>query len=173
MRGRSLSVLVAGVSCALVVTACGGSAHKLTASASSAYAFAKCMRAHGVPNFPDPRPSSKGGGFAFTVSSSGVVVVDGTSFNGPAFNAAKRACSHLDSGVFPSPLTEAQKQGMVAKAQCIRRHGVPSFPDPTFGPGGYGAGVILGAGISPDSPAIRTAAKACAHVGIPIPGTVT
>lgn len=130
------------------------------------------MRAHRVPSFPDPRSSSQGGGFALELSGS-TVTVDGVALSGPAFNAANKACSHLDRGVVPPPLTEAQKQGMITKAQCIRRHGVPSFPDPSFGPGGYGAGVILGPGLSPDSPAIRTAAKACAHIGTPIPGTAT
>ena len=59
---------------------------------------------------------------------------------------------------------------MVANARCIRKHGVPSFPDPTFGPGGEGAGVNLGPGAGRPSPAIEQAAKACAHVGTPIPG---
>ncbi|MGN6167203.1 MAG: hypothetical protein ACTHQQ_03405 [Solirubrobacteraceae bacterium] len=130
------------------------------------------MRAHRVSNFPDPRPSSEGGGFSLVISGS-TVTIDGINFSGPAFQAANKACSHLDRGLVPPPLTEAQKQGMIAKSQCIRRHGVPSFPDPTFGPRGYGAGVVLGQGVSPDSPAIKTAAKACSGVGIPIPGTPT
>ena len=172
-KARShVAPMLASVSCVLALAACGGSGHKPSASETSAYAFAKCMRTHGVPNFPDPRPSSEGGGFALDLSGS-TVTVDGVAFSGPAFKAANKACSHLDRNVVPAPLTEAQKQGMIAKAQCIRRHGVPTFPDPSFGPGGYGAGVILGPGLSPDSPAITTAAKACEHVGIPIPGTPT
>ena len=132
------------------------------------------MRSHGVPNFPDPRPSSVGGGFSIGVlSGSSAVTVDGITFNGPAYHTANNACSHLDRGIVPQPLSEAQEQGMIAKARCIRDHGLPGFPDPTFGPGGMGAGIQLGPGFNPDSPAMRRAAKACAAVGVPIPGTPT
>lgn len=164
--------ILPAVAVTLAIAACGSSGHKPSASETAAYAFAKCMRTHGVPNFPDPRSSSAGGGFALELSGS-VMTVDGVTLSGPAFHTASTACSHLDRSVLPPPLTEAQKQGMVAKAQCIRRHGVPGFPDPTFGPGGYGAGVMLGSGLRPDSPAIESAARACAHVGTPIPGTPT
>jgi hypothetical protein len=30
-----------------------------------------------------------------------------------------------------------------AVAQCMRAHNVPNFPDPSFGPGGYGIQLIL------------------------------
>jgi hypothetical protein len=42
--------------------------------------FARCMRANGVPNFPDPKP---GGGFSFPASPA------------PAFSAAKAKCQKL------------------------------------------------------------------------------
>jgi hypothetical protein len=99
--------------------------------------------------------------------------MNGITFSGPAFQTAKKACSHLDSSISPPPITEAQKQGMIAKARCIRRHGVPGFPDPTIGPNGYGVGLPLEPGFNPDSPAMRHAAKACAGVGASIPGTPT
>jgi hypothetical protein len=35
---------------------------------------------------------------------------------------------------------------MIAKARCIRRHGVPNFPDPTFAAGGQGVGLNFGPG---------------------------
>ncbi len=56
----------------------------------------------------------------------------------------------------------------VRYSDCMRAHGVPSFPDPTFGPGGEGAGVNFQENTS--SPACQTASKACAHVGTNIPG---
>ena len=69
--------------------------------------------------------------------------------------------------------SEDDVKAFIAKARCIRRHGVPSFPDPFFAPGGHGVGINLGPGLSGDSPAIRHAAKACAGVGAGIPGTET
>jgi hypothetical protein len=116
------------------------------------------MRAHGVPSFPDPSP---GGGFPLRTS--------GINEQSPAFQSAQKACAALEpGGNTPPPIPAAQQAGMVAKARCIREHGVPNFPDPTFGPGGDGAGVDFGGNAS--SPAFRTAIKACAHVGTNIPG---
>ena len=56
---------------------------------------------------------------------------------------------------------------MVANARCIREHGVPNFPDLTFGPDGEGAGVAFG---NASAPAFQRAGKACAHVETQIPG---
>jgi hypothetical protein len=61
-------------------------------------------------------------------------------------------------------------QPQFAESKCMRAHGVPNFPDPTFGHGGD-VGVILGSGENPDSPAIQNALKAYARVGTPIPGS--
>ena len=49
--------------------------------------FARCMRSHGVPNFPDPK---------LTTSTNGNAVADlrgaGLNFQSPAFKAAATAC---------------------------------------------------------------------------------
>jgi hypothetical protein len=49
--------------------------------------FARCMRSHGVPNFPDPKVTTGQGGQS---------VVDlrgaGLNFQSPAFRAAAKAC---------------------------------------------------------------------------------
>jgi len=55
-------------------------------------------------------------------------------------------------------------------AQCMREHSVPNFPDPSFGPGGYGIQLILPADVNPDSPAFKNAAKTCARIGANLPG---
>ncbi len=45
---------------------------------------------------------------------------------------------------------------------CMRSHGVPNFPDPTFISGGQGITVrVGGAGINPRSPAFQQAEKIC------------
>jgi hypothetical protein len=69
-----------------------------------------------------------------------------------------------------APRPEARKESFIAQAHCIRRNGVPSFPDPVFGPAGFGVAVPLSRGQDPDSPAIVRAEKACAGVGTPLPG---
>jgi hypothetical protein len=118
------------------------------------------MRSHGVPSFPDPGP---GGGFPLRTS--------GINFQSPAYVSAYRACAQLQPGGTARPvITAAQQAAMIVNARCIRRHGLPNFPDPTFGPGGKEVGVNLGPGENPGSPAIEHAAKACAHVGTVIPG---
>lgn len=160
---RRISIVLAAASCAVAIAACGSSGRPTsTTSGSGDYAqgvrYSDCMRAHGVPNFPDPSP---GGGFELRAS--------GINQQAPAFVSAATACAKLQPGGSspPPPISAAQQAGMVANARCIRKHGVPNFPDPTFGPGGEGAGVIF-SGAS--SPAFQRAVKACAHVGNPIPG---
>ena len=57
-RGRVLAALALGA--ALLAARCGGGGAARSGSGSSGYqqdlAFAHCMRAHGVPDFPDPCP---------------------------------------------------------------------------------------------------------------------
>ena len=160
---RRRLVSLASLGCALALAACGSSARSTTGTSSSQYAqgvrYSDCMRAHGVSSFPDPSP---GGGSP--LSSSGI------NEQSPAFESAEQACATLEPGgnAPPPPIPAAQQTRMVARARCIREHGVPNFPDPTFGPTGHGAGVHFGG--NERALAFQTAAKACAHVGTNIPG---
>jgi hypothetical protein len=167
--GHRLVVVLLVIGCAVATAACGSSTKKPTVSSNPAYEFARCMRAHGAPNFPDPTTGAGGGeGFAINVGLSGQLTVDGIAFAGPAFQSASKTCDHYDD-VFGAPpaVSESQKVGMLANAACIRTHGVPNFPDPTFH---HGIGLKIGPGLNPASPAIERAAKACGHVGVPVPG---
>ena len=132
-------------------------------------AYSKCMRAHGVPDFPDP---SAGGGFRVPVGS-------GTFTSSPASKAAQAKCSKLlpggglpgvGSGPAPSAQTLAH---WVTVARCMRRHGVPNFPDPTttfpsHPPAGGGvisdrdgAILVFGHTIDEQSPLFTRAAARC------------
>ena len=88
--------------------------------------YSECMRAHGVPSFPDPQP---GGGFVFQAGS-------GVDPSSPAFEAAHAKCQKLmpvPAGLAPGSTSHPSAQWlaqMEKAAQCMRRHGVPSFPDP-------------------------------------------
>ncbi|MGH2864949.1 MAG: hypothetical protein ACRDJX_06830 [Solirubrobacteraceae bacterium] len=154
-------------------TAAGSGAASPGASSpeAAALAFAKCMRANGLPNFPDP----SGGGFRFKRGAG----VDPAS---PAFHAARAKCKKFmpdiggpGSGPPPAAKTLAH---FLAVAQCMRRHGVTEFPDPkTSAPAnpqaalGSGAGVIsdiegvilvFPGSINMQSPTFTRAAAACA-----------
>jgi len=56
------------------------------ANGVAALLFSRCMRAHGVPDFPDPRPASLGFGFGLGGGGSGI------DFAAPLFQAAQRIC---------------------------------------------------------------------------------
>lgn len=163
---RIPAALVAAVACT-AVTACGGGGTvtgvgTAATGKSSPYALSKCMRAHGISNFPDPTVSP-GGGAGLTISrsiGSAALTVDGISFSGPAFEAASKACKEYlpGGGGPPPPMTAAQKRRLLAMAQCMRTHGVPTFPDPTFSGGGARLRPL---GVDPRSPAFQHAAAAC------------
>ncbi|HTW11786.1 MAG TPA: hypothetical protein VME01_03505 [Solirubrobacteraceae bacterium] len=95
-------------------------------------AYAKCVRSHGVPSFPDPDPGAGLHVGAETESS-------------PAFKAAQAKCQKLmpdggppGSGSPPSAKTLAH---WLKVSQCMRKHGVSAFPDPaTSGPRKSGGG---------------------------------
>jgi hypothetical protein len=172
---RSGWIALVALGCAAAVAACGSSSPSAASTHRSAsspqFALAKCMRAHGVPNFPDPTLGAGGEGFSISKSpGNSTVTIDNIGFSGPAFQAATKTCRVFGGLGTPTGISGAQKEAMIAKAHCIRTHGVPGFPDPFFGPGGHGVGINLPAGVDPQSPAFLSAAKACAQVGAPIPG---
>ena len=133
--------------------------------------FSQCMRANGVPNFPDPQP---GGGFLFQAGA-------GVDPSSPALKAAHAKCQKLMPGggpPGPGSTTHPSAQWlahMIKVAECMRRHGVSGFPDPRTSvpsnpfPGG-GAGVIsdiegvilvFPSTVDTQSPAFTRAAAAC------------
>jgi hypothetical protein len=139
-----------------------------SAIASAGIKYADCMRAHGVPNFPDP--TSAGGG---------VQLSDAVNTRSPAFQSAQSACQKLLPGGLPGHggrFATRIEQG-VKMAACMRAHGVTSFPDPTTSPpstppapdetilGGPFGVFSLSASMF-ESPAFKHAAGPC---GFPLP----
>jgi hypothetical protein len=123
-------------------------------SATDALKFAKCMRAHGLSGFPDPVPGP--GGYQFRIR-----ISPGSDLNphSPRYQAADAACKAYSP---QGNLTPAQKAAANAKAlkyvQCMRSHGISSYPDPN----GQGTLIVsAGPGINPYSPQFRRAEHAC------------
>lgn len=83
--------------------------------------FARCMRSHGMSNFPDD------------LHFQNVPRIDPSS---PAFKTAQSACQHLLPVKAPPP--EAPSAHTLAKllrlANCLRAHGYSSMPDPKPNP---------------------------------------
>jgi hypothetical protein len=133
--------------------AAGGTATTLPSGANAqkhfddALKYSQCMRSHGVANFPDP---NTGGGISIS-SGSGI---DPAS---PQFQAAEKACREY----FPAPhLSQAQiaheEQSLLEFAACMRKNGVPNYPDPKFGANG---GVTEG--LDPNLPNLPAVSRAC------------
>jgi hypothetical protein len=131
---------------------------------SQAVAYSACIRAHGVPEFPDPQVSTNGSEVSVKIG-----ITPAISGN-PHFKSAQQACRKLqpggESGAGSGPQISPQEQSQYLKAAaCIRSHGIPSFPDPTFS--GGGVHVPKTAGVDPHSPQVRAAEEACQSL---IPG---
>jgi hypothetical protein len=144
-------------------------------SGSGALAFANCMRANRVPNFPDPQP---GGGQLFEMPT-------GANPAAPAFSAARAKCQKLltnsgaaGSGPPPSDQTLAK---LVRIARCMRQHGISDFPDPrTSAPASLppgiaeitnfdGAVLLFPQTLNTQAPAYRQALAACGAPPLGLP----
>ena len=165
LAGAGIAVAGCGSSSSSSYNAGSTGPNDAAASNSQGLKFAQCMRSHGVPNFPDPT----GGQLDLRVQQTpNSTSVNGVQVNGPAFKSAMNSCrSDLPNGGHPTAAqTAKQKAQALAMSRCMRSHGVPNFPDPSFqtGPNG-GIGVrIGGAGIDPNSPSFQAASKACGSI---------
>jgi hypothetical protein len=177
-RGRAtfhgLVLAAALVACAVAASACGGgpatpgvasvaattsgggpSSQGENTTGATGQTFSACMRSHGVPKFPD---ASAGGGIAIDAKS-------GIDPSSPQFQAAQKACQKLapNGGKAPSPAEAAKAQAQALKfSACMRSHGLPDFPDPTFSGGMTQIRIgSKGGGLDPGSPIFQAAQKAC------------
>jgi hypothetical protein len=102
------------------VGATSSGADKKLTKQEKAVKFAECMRANGVPHFPDPDPNGD--------SNFGVDVTR------DVWLKAVDACKALKPpGALSSKRTPKQQSATLRFAQCVRDHGVKDFPDPVNG----------------------------------------
>lgn len=129
-------------------------------SGTGALAFAHCMQTHGVPDFPDPGATGR------TVIKGGPT--SDLSPTSPAFKKAQRDCRKYSTQGHMTPAQEAQARADALKfSQCMRKHGVPDFPDPTFTGTGGGIRISIHSSpgstpnLNPNAPTFQAAQKAC------------
>ena len=138
-RARVAAVITLMAAAALLTAACSGSPSSTgpggsltaggSANSSSAVAYSRCVRGHGVPNFPDPDSNGQ-------IPKEAVVPALREVGDSRA-KAATNACANLNPAGQESPtLTAREQQDYLRAAACMRSHGITNFPDPTF-PGGH------------------------------------
>jgi hypothetical protein len=149
---------------ALLAAGCGGGSSPGAASVASsttpatartqngALAFARCMRSHGLPKWPDPTNSGvfdKSKLLQTGYSESQVRAVE----DGP--------CNHLLGGASHQgpTITAADRADYLKAAACMRSHGFPDFPDPTFANNNVQTNIP--SSIDQDSSQFRNAATIC------------
>jgi hypothetical protein len=132
----------------------GGSSTQGATPQQRLVAFARCMRTHGVPGFPEPVEGH-------------IVVHKGSGLGpgSPQFEAAVSSCRKLVPGAGPKGAeTPAERQhratGLLSFAQCMRAHGVPNFPDPTSS-GELRLSTVTAAGVDVHAPSVQAAAQTC------------
>jgi hypothetical protein len=146
-RGSGLAAVVVCV--AALAAACGGPGGSGDPGSGNGVVFAQCMRAHGVPNFPNP--------------SGGQLNLSGVNQNSPELQHAAAIC-----GRSPGDVAAQEAQGVakaLAFARCLRAHGVPNYPDPTVNDSGNGSSITThvssGSGVDQKSPVFQAAVRAC------------
>jgi len=136
-------------------TAAGGNSGSPPSAALEAaqLAYGKCMRAHGVVNFPDP---NVGGGYPGGY-------MKNIQQNSPSYVNGTKDCRPLADAAQMAPWTKAQMAAhdamMLKISVCMRAHGITNFPDPSS-TGGFSVPTGSG-GFDMSSPQYVAAAKKC------------
>ena len=181
-RARTLCSAAAFAVTALL-TACGSSPSATSSGGSSTaggpahsqlLAFSRCMRASGVPGFPDPLPGQVDPKFP-SAQDLGV--------SPSLYQTAQNGCQHLlpNGGGAPNQAEVQQElSGMRSFSQCMRAHGAPTWPDPILDSQGRPVFDLGRAGISHSearSSELMAKMHECGHLlpsslpGIPIGGS--
>jgi hypothetical protein len=96
------------------------SSTKPATAQDKAVKFSECIRAHGVPHFPDPNAK---GEYVFGIDVSPAV-----------WQKAVNACKALEPpGALSSKRSPKQQSAALRFSGCIRANGVKDFPDPVNG----------------------------------------
>jgi hypothetical protein len=121
---------------------------------ANAAEYSKCMREHGVENFPDPDSDGR------TRITSGAAGSQGLDPNNPQFQTAQKACESLRPSEGTPEQQAARRSDALKYAKCMRSHGISDFPDPNPA-GGFQLQPSAGSNLNPNDPQFQTAQKAC------------
>jgi hypothetical protein len=163
--------LVGTAALALLATACGGSPRSRVAQLGTsttqgsqtsggsthaqALAYARCVRSHGVPLWPDPESSGVFDKSKLTPSQLGV--------GGSQIAGAQRACRSLAPTYAAAPQPNVLAQALQF-SRCMRAHGATTFPDPDSN------GAIVIPHAMENTPAYLAALRYCVQkLGVPPP----
>jgi len=156
-------ILAVAAGSTLLTAACGGgtstgaagssASPAATSPAELALAYARCMRSHGVRSYPDPTTNGN--------SASGHANLGDLGVSQSVLQAAQNACRSLSPQNFVPPgASQAQNAAQGVKyAQCVRKHGVPDFPDPSSN-----GTFHVSPGVDLQGPAYQAASNACRPV---------
>jgi len=192
---RTAVAVIATAALALLAAACAGGSPSSAGSGGSRSAagstsspspvgFSRCMRSHGVPNFPDP------------TSSDAVIKADPQQLgvSNAQLQAAQQACQQLipntgstveqqqelhcvTAGDCSQAVVQQWMSGLRTLAQCLRTHGEPNWPDPIISSQGRNQGLphflYEQAGIDHHSPQVLAKVDECVRLtgfeGLPLP----
>ncbi|MCU1494621.1 MAG: hypothetical protein JWO62_2385 [Acidimicrobiaceae bacterium] len=116
--------------------------------------YSRCMRSHGVTNFPDPLTGGYPDGYMKQIDP-----------NASPYTTATKDCQSLASSADMAPYTKAQMAAHIAAmlkiSECMHAHRITGFPEPDA-QGGFTL-PVGGSSSSVDfsSPRYAAAAKAC------------
>jgi hypothetical protein len=169
---RAAAAIIATAAVALLAAACSGSPSATgpggspnaggSASSPSALGLSRCMRSHGIPDFPDP--NGRGQIPEETAQQLGV--------SDSRLHTAASACQSLSPKQLPAPVTAQEQQDYLRAAACMRSHGITNFPDPAFS--GGGVHLNIPSGIDTSSQQFNQARQACEKfipAGLPYSGS--
>ncbi len=174
-RPLTLAAVVAVAAVSLLAAGCGGGSAggvSRTTTAqngrlAAALSLARCLRSHGIPNWPDP---TSDGGFdkaklvQLGVSGSRVRALEDGACNIPIPSGRPQG----------QTITAADRTDYLKGAACMRSHGFPAFPDPTFP--NNNVTLDIPSSINQDSSRYNSAATICTKLipaGLPYSGSNT
>jgi hypothetical protein len=129
LRAGVLAAAATGIT--VLAPACGGSSAAANTFAPGAthaqsLAFAKCMRANGVPGFPDPDGQGVFNNAQIQALTSGPQ-------GDNAVHQCRSVLPNAGTGLTVTQIQAIQRQNLhnaLKAAACMRTHGITNFPDP-------------------------------------------
>ena len=177
---RAVAAIIAAVVLALLGAACssspssagsGGSSNAgRSANSQIGIDYARCMRAHGVPKYPDPDSSNELASGLPKVSQQQLEV------SSSQYQAARNDCAHLlpNGGQMTQSQSQQDLNAMLRYARCMRSRGVPNWPDPTYdSAAGWGFNLLHVHGFDPNSTQTENKMNECNRtlppgIGVPL-----